>query len=458
MTGVQIPTSPDELEAMLGDSTRMRDVLKDQVAFAEFIKNYAGSVMAKDENIAVQVREQTQKVLAEWLKDHKGPDTGRIDLSAVANGPLVASAVPPRFGLYNKGALGAKLDSDPVLKGATLANYFQTIWHKAEVDQEISNRRRSLRNAFGSEVPSDGGFLIPETLRSDLLRVSLETAIVRPRARIVPMETLRVPYPAVDSTSNVSSVYGGIVAAWTEEGGSLSETQAKFSRVVLEAKKLTAYTEVPNELLSDSISSFTQFISEIFPEALSFYEDDAFLNGTGVGQPRGVLNADCAVAIDRATSNLITFADVVAMFCRMLPSSLGRAVWVASIDTLPQLLQLVMATGGTTDFVSPPLWLNGQQAIQAPAMTLLGRPIIFTEKAPKLGSKGDLNLIDFGFYLIGDRQAMSAQSSPHYKFQDDVTSFRIIQRVDGRPWLASAITPKNNSASLSPVVTLDVHS
>jgi len=87
-------------------------------------------------------------------------------------------------------------------------------------------------------------------------------------------------------------------------------------------------------------------------------------------------------------------------------------------------------------------------------MTIFGRPVFFTEKVPKLGTTGALSFVDFGFYLIGDRQVMSAMSSPHFKFQNDQTAYRIIERVDGRPWLNSAITPKNTGPTLSPFVTL----
>jgi HK97 family phage major capsid protein len=88
-------------------------------------------------------------------------------------------------------------------------------------------------------------------------------------------------------------------------------------------------------------------------------------------------------------------------------------------------------------------------------MSLLGRPLVVTEKVSALGTQGDLSFVDFGFYLIGDRQAMSATSSEHYKFNQDVTAFRIIERVDGRPWVQSAITPANGSTNtLSPFVQL----
>jgi HK97 family phage major capsid protein len=285
-----------------------------------------------------------------------------------------------------------------------------------------------------------------------MLQVALERAVVRPRARVIPMETLRVPFPAVDSTSNVSSVFGGVVAYWTEEGGQLTESQAAFSRIVLEAKKLTAYAQVPNELLSDSISSFQAFIDQMFPQALGFYEDDAFMNGNGVGMPEGVLKAKAMIqtaAEASQPSTTIVWENILKMYSRMLPSSLGNAYWIASIDTMPQLatMALSVGTGGSA------IWLNnGQEGFP---MSILGRPVIFTEKAPALGLAGDINFIDFSFYLIGDRQVMSAMSSPHFKFQNDDTAYRIIQRVDGKPWLQSAITPRNGSTNtLSPYVQL----
>jgi HK97 family phage major capsid protein len=137
------------------------------------------------------------------------------------------------------------------------------------------------------------------------------------------------------------------------------------------------------------------------------------------------------------------------MYARMLPSSLSRAVWIASPDTFAELatMALSVGTGGSA------VWLT--DGTGAPTLTLLGRPIIMSEKAPAvLGDQGDLSFVDFGMYLIGDRQNMTVDSSPHVKFTSDKTTYRIIQRNDGRPWLQSAITPQNNSASLSPFVQL----
>ena len=125
---------------------------------------------------------------------------------------------------------------------------------------------------------------------------------------------------------------------------------------------------------------------------------------------------------------------------------------MANIDTFAQLalMSLSVGTGGSA------IWLNN--GVQGPPMTILGRPVLFTEKMETLGGGGsgkDIAFIDFGYYLIGDRMEMRAESSIHAQFVNDRTVYRIIERVDGRGWLQSAITPRKGTNTLSPFVTLD---
>ena len=443
-----IPRNADELAEMLADPAKAKDVVSSPEDLKNFITAYAERQQGDGTELQQIVNEQVQKGMADFLREN-GQDIKRPDMSAKAVDPYAAvDASLQGRGLFNKGAEGAKYD------GAfnSAGELFRSIARRNELNAEDAGKLASLKN-YSSDIPSDGGYLIPETLRSELLRVSLETSVVRPRARVIPMETLRVPFPAIDSTSNANSVYGGIVGYWTEESGQLTESQARFSRIVLEARKLTGFAKVPSELMQDSLVSFDAFIGQMFPEALSFFEDTAFLTGDGVGKPLGVLNGAAAISVTRTTSSQIQFADVVNMYARMLPQSLSRAVWLASPSAIPQLAQLAM-TRGTDGIASPPLWLSGGQAIDNLPMNILGRPVVITEKVPALGSAGDLSLVDFGFYLIGDRQAMQARQSEERYFETDEIAFRIIERVDGRPWLQSAITPANGGSTLSPIVKL----
>ena len=109
--------------------------------------------------------------------------------------------------------------------------------------------------------------------------------------------------------------------------------QPTFTQVQLTARKLTGYTVASNELLQDSAISMEALINSMFADALTYFEDDAFINGTGAGQPLGILNADAMVTVSAETgqsAGTILWENIVNMYSRMLPQSLGRAVWIAS--------------------------------------------------------------------------------------------------------------------------------
>jgi HK97 family phage major capsid protein len=299
--------------------------------------------------------------------------------------------------------------------------------------------------------------------------VALESAVIRPRARIIPMDSLRVPLPAIDDTSHATSVYGGVVGYWTEEGAALTASAPSFSRFVLEAKKLTAYTTIPNELLQDSVTPLDAWFNMFFPRAISWFEDVAFISGTGVGEPQGILNAPSAITVSKATANRVRFVDIAKMYSRMLPSSLNSAVWIANPDVIADLLQQA-ATEPAGTSVAPPLWLQNMGSQDTPGggsdgynYRLMGRPLIVSEKMPTMLSgnstvPGALTFVDLNYYLVGDRQTMQIASSDQFLFSSDLMAYRVIERLDGRFWLQSAITGEGQNAStLSPLILLQTY-
>lgn len=442
MTTCAIPRDADELADALGDTATLKNIVQSPETLKDFIVDYAKGQSAKDPGIETQIREQVQREFANSLRADQVEQIHRLNLDP--NGQPVA-----RSKHYNAKAPGAKLDK----QFSNWGDFLGATWDGARSQEAFAAKAeiKQIQNSFGSTVPSDGGFLIPENLRAELLRVALEMAVVRSRARVVPMESLSVPYPMLDSTSNSSSVFGGVTGYWTEEGGTLTDSSPTFGRINLIAKKLTLYSEIPNELFQDSIISLQQFMSESYPEALAWFEDVAFTSGNGVGQPLGYLNAPAAVSVAKESgqpTGTIVWENIVKAYARMLPSSMARAVWVANNDTFPELatMALSVGTGGSA------VWIGDGGGESAPPMRILGRPVVFTEKVSSVGTAGDINLVDFGYYLIGDRQAMQASTSTEFRFNTDKTAMRVIERVDGQPWIQSAITPQTGSNTLSPFV------
>jgi HK97 family phage major capsid protein len=449
-TKLAVPTTAEGLQEFLTDKKKL-NTLMDEGSFPEFMTNYVTEFGKANVDVDARVKEQVDAALATFARENNVAEWRKngqkLTAAQVREDDFSARKSASK---WNEQAPGKVLDG----KFTGLFDFLKKVDHHADPrEEEIGKIQKEIRNAMSSTDPGSGGFLIPEEFRSQLLRVALESAIVRPRARVIPMASLRTSWPAIDSTTNAGSVYGGIIGYWTEEGAALIQSQPAFLRIALEAKKLTAYTEVPNELIQDSSPSVDALVNELFPEAVAWFEDTAFLRGTGVGEPLGVLNAQNNALVTVAAeggqaTGTILWENIINMYSRMLPASLNSAVWLASPNTFPQLatMALNVGTGGSA------IWLNNGS--EGAPVSILGRPVIFTEKAAALGGAGDLSFIDFNQYLLGDRMAMSAEVSPHYKFGNDVTAYRFIERVDGRPWMQSAVTPANGGPTLSPYLQL----
>ncbi|WML79175.1 phage major capsid protein [Streptomyces sp. VNUA74] len=450
MAKTAIPSTAAELESMISDRSQVEQLLNNG-EFPDVIKAYAKTLVEKDTDLKAQIVEQTQMGLADLISDGKvTADVKRLNQAALRGAAKKHGAV------YDPKADGARLDG----VYDSVADAVRANWHRAgslKDRAELADKREKaagILNSYSSNVPADGGFLIPEVMRDEVLSVALEQAIMRPLSTVIPMESLTVKIPMIDDTSHATNVFGGVQAYWTEEAAALVESQGSFGAIKLEAEKLTAYTEYPNELFEDA-SAFGGLLNKWMPEAVAYFEDVAFIAGSGAGEPQGFLNATSAVTVAKESgqaAGTIVWENIVKMYARMLPTSIGKAVWVAHIDTFPELatMALSVGTGGSA------IWLNNGQV--GPPMTILGRPVIFTEKVPSVGAVGDINFVDASYYLIGDRQVMQVDVSPHYKFQNDKSAVRVIERVTGRPWLQAALTPRNGNNKLSPFVKLATRS
>ncbi len=457
-TKMAMPQTSEELVEFLADDERSAEVFANAETRKEFLNAYS-DLTDKSGDIVNQINDQVSASIAEMLKDNGATD--RLDQTEMT--ALVEKLIEKpgtgaeRNAAYNPRAPGAKLDGvvNDLGEMARLIN--PAMGPRTDKERDALNKMIDVRNAYSSADPASAGFLIPEESRSTILQVALESSVVRSRATVITMSSSNLKIPFVDATSHASSVYGGMVFYWTEESASITATEAKFGRVTLDAKKLTGGARIPNELWNDA-PALQSWMSAAVPAGLAFYEDDAFFVGTGVGQPLGWHNAGAVVAVSRQTASLIDTIDIYSMYARMLPQSLGNAVWIVHPEAVPQLLSL---THDVTNVAgSENVGGGGAGIVQvgnisgAPTMAILGRPLIVSEKCQALNTAGDINFVDLAHYLIGDRQAISLDASPHSRFMNDETELRVIERVDGRPWLQSAITPKRGTDTLSPYVQL----
>jgi HK97 family phage major capsid protein len=316
---------------------------------------------------------------------------------------------------------------------------------------------RDAAQGMTERIPSEGGFLVPWVLTEQILNYTAG-AIIRPRATVVPMTSLQQAVPTLSAfdESEGGQALGGMTFSVVEEGDTIPATAPAFDRLQLEARKYAGYLQnVPSELLSDAASSMGDLLGRIIAEGYAWYEDELWINGTGTGQPQGLVNAPGALLVDRAVESVVGLADVAAMMEALHPAAeRGRACWLVNSQVFDYFLTLSLGVGESPSatYVPASEWLEFDSA--AGCWRLIGLPCFPHDHNPALGDNGDVILADLSQYLIGSLLALTVElSAAGAGFASDTVNIRVRSRIDGRFWPQSTFTTAAG-ASVSPLVVL----
>lgn len=294
-----------------------------------------------------------------------------------------------------------------------------------------------------------GGYTASAQLASAVVDGIIEQSRILQLCNVIPGgESGEVRIPVYDNSDHSVSLYGGISRQFLGENSTATPSDAKVRLVSLILHRLCIHTNITNILLQATPAMEMQ-IRQILIEALTYAIEEAILVGTGINQPRGIVDSPGSVLVSRTTANAIAYADIVNMFSRLAPGSKARAVWVANYNTLPSLLTMQDPSG---QYVWSPGYAGAAASMPA---SLLGREIIFTEKSPALGSKGDIVLCDFKGYAVCLTPQIGVQTSDAVRWYENERSFRIETRVDGTMLLDEPIVPRKGSDTLSTTVVLN---
>ena len=352
-----------------------------------------------------------------------------------------------------------KTMGDPPAEFKDWAEFLYAVWlNKAHrvVDPRLQwfggqEPEGQQQKQMSGSVGASGGFLIPVQFLAQLMAVMAEDTLVRRYATIIRMARRQVSIPVLDQTQTLGAGlptwFGGMRFYWADEGEEKTLTEPGFRRVNLVAKKLIGYTYASDELLEDSAISIADFLAGPlgFAGGIAWMEDYAFLRGVGGGQPRGIVNAPVTLAPARAGAGAISYIDCINMLEQFLPSARGR--WVVTQSAMSNLIQMT-GPAGNPSYVWQP---NAREGVPG---FLFGMPVHWCEKMPAVGTRGDILLADMRYYLIGDRQATTIDSSQAPRWEYDQTAWRAVHRCDGQPWLSAPLTYQDQTTQVSPFVVL----
>lgn len=305
-----------------------------------------------------------------------------------------------------------------------------------------------------------GGYLVPPQFQSELLTIAAEDAFVEPLAKVVPMSSKTMQWPMLDITTaqatGTSPYFGGVYAAWQPEASTIDETEPTFKMSEWTAWDLVLYSVSSYQILMDNGIGLDALLSQLFAQAITWYKEWAFLRGTGAGSsmPLGIINAPASYVQSRSAGSAFTLADVAAMMSRLHIRSWDSACWIMHQSVLPKLMQMTSGAAGADRLI----WYDWEKAPaggqKMPRASFFGLPLYFTEKLPTLGTKGDVMLVDWSQYVIGNRLDYQIDVSKDYLFRTNQLAWRVIARCDGRPWLNSTITDADGWVN-SPFVVLN---
>ena len=295
--------------------------------------------------------------------------------------------------------------------------------YKAAVLDALRSNFRKISNVLSEGVDAHGGYLVPEEYDSRLIDVLNEECIMR-----------RLGTHITTSGEHKINIAGTKpAAAWIEEGGQLSFGDATFDQIIMDAHKLHIAIKVTEELLYDNAFNLESYIITQFGKALANAEEEAFINGDGVGKPLGLLATEGGAEIGgtTATADEITYDDLVDLVYSLKRPYRKSAAFLTNDQTIGYLRKLKDKNGH-------PLWHDSVE--DGEPGRILGYKVYTSPYFPVMtAGLPAIAFGDYSYYNIGDRGTRSFAELKELFAGNGMVGFVAKERVDGKLVLPEAV-------------------
>lgn len=275
---------------------------------------------------------------------------------------------------------------------------------------------RQVSDILQEGVDADGGYLVPEEYDSRLIDTLEEENIMRKLGRVI----------TTSGEHKINIAATKPAAAWIEEGGALSFGDATFSQILLDAHKLHVAIKVTEELLYDNAFGLESYIIDQFGKALANAEEDAFLNGTGVGQPLGLFAKTGGGTTAETLTAALKADDILNLIYALKRPYRKNASFIINDKNLAAIRKLKDNNGAY-------MWQPSYQAGEPDK--ILGYDIYTSAYAPE----DSIAFGDYSYYNIGDRGTRSFKQLTELFAGNGMIGYVAKERVDGKLILPEAV-------------------
>ena len=324
------------------------------------------------------------------------------------------------------------------------------------------SERLAAATTYGNEgTGADGGFAVPPDFRNAIMQTVLAEETLLSKCDQVTVDGNQFVCP-MDETSPWQTT-GGIQATWDGEAVAATQSKPSLGERTVKANKIRCLVPMTEESMADA-SALDSWLRKKAPEKIAHKVDLAIYQGTGVGQPLGILNSPALVTVSKEssqTADTLIGLNVIKMHMRMYAPCRRNAVWVINQDIEAELTNLSLpgrdAVGNAVTGWGGLLYIPPGGLSASPFGTLLGRPVIPHQVAETLGDKGDIAFVDFTKYLTVLKSGPNprVETSMHLWFDQDLLAFKFVLRIGGIPWWSTTLSARDGSTTYSPYVMLE---
>ena len=343
---------------------------------------------------------------------------------------------------------------------ANLGEQLRAVMRASNGDHRAKEKLLQVRAAAagGSEaVPSDGGFLVFPDWSAELLLRAYNTGAILKRCLNIDIGSSSFKRPQFDESSRVTgSRLGGVQSYWEDEAQSLVPTtltgltqtqKPAFNNIEVKANKLTGFLYLTSEVDADS-DAFGTWASYAFGQELLFALENAIIQGTGAGQPEGIMNSPALITVAATAgqaSGTVTSQNIYGLLQSFWSASYNSAgsVILYNGQLLPQLAALATIVGTAGGQSSMWSWCPDDDNYDR----LCGFAALNSEYCSQPGTPGDIILADLSRFLVIKRSLL-ASVSLHLLFLSDQNAFRWVARWGGQTIDRSPVTAMNASPPL----------
>ena len=382
---------------------RVQELIEKRAKVWETAKNFVDTHEDKNGNLSAEDKETYSRMEAEIeeltnsIERQQRAERREQELSKPVNSPITGKP-------YKDEPQGE------VKKGRASDEY------KKAMLTALRSNFRQVSNVLQEGVDADGGYLVPEEYDHRLIDVLTEENIMRGIATKI----------TTSGEHKINIAATKPAAAWIEEGEALSFGDATFEQKILDAHKLHVAIKITEELLYDNAFGLENYIITEFGKALANAEEDAFLNGDGVGKPTGIFDKTKGGESIGTLTAALKSDDVLDLIYKLKRPYRKNASFIMNDATLAQIRKLKDNNGQY-------LWQPSYQANEPDK--ILGYNIRTSAFAPT----DAIAFGDYKYYNIGDRGSRSFKQLNELFAGNGMIGYVAKERVDGLIILPEAV-------------------